>query len=109
MHDAGTVTVYEKRNTAARGATPVYAFDEKAKDYFEERTVGSTRFFAGRAANARIDRIVRIWRNGSIMADDYAKIGDDTYIIRQAQGVLDEDQIPVTDLSLERTVEKIEA
>ena len=108
MHDAGTVILCSKQNIASRGETPRYALVEKARDYYEARTVGSTRFFAGRAANVRVDLLARVWRDETIMADDYAKIGNETYIIRQAQHTIDEDQIPVTDLSLERTAERFE-
>lgn len=58
-----------------------------------------------------VELVARIWRNEDISTQDIAQIEGESgfYKIQQVQHVLDDDQMPVTDLSLERTIEKYDA
>lgn len=109
MLDSGKVTVYSVENEAERGAFPVRKLESvKATECFERRTVGLTRYYAAKQANVTVDMVIRIWRNEAISTQDMAKIGEQFFKIQQVQHSLDKDEMPVTDLTLERTDERFD-
>jgi hypothetical protein len=98
----GVVNIYSVRNTAASGNTPKKGLTLKVGPLrYEERTVGITRFWTGRQAQARIDRLVRTARTGGVTSRDVAVLADGQYTILQVQYPKDTD-IPTMDLTLER-------
>lgn len=78
------------------------------RGWYGERTVGMTRYYTARQNNDRVDRLIRILREGAwaeIGADDYCVLSDGyRYRIVQVQMVRDEDAgADVLDISAERT------
>ena len=78
------------------------------RGWYGERTVGMTRYYTARQNNDRVDRLIRILREGAwaeIGADDYCVLSDGyRYRIVQVQMVRDEDAgADVLDISVERT------
>lgn len=76
--------------------------------WYGERTVGLTRFYTARQNNDKIDRLIRINREGAwadIGADDYCVLNDGLrYRIVQVQYLRDEEAgTDVCDISVERT------
>lgn len=108
MMDSGILDLFAVQNAGERGAHPVRLAVQKASEYFERRIVGLNRYYAARQANVNVELVARIWRNEDISTQDIARIRGEsgTYKIVQVQHTFDDDQMPVTDLSLERTVEK---
>ena len=104
MMDSGVLLVFTVDNAGTRGSYPVKSATQKAREYFERRV-------AARQANVNVELVARIWRNEDISTQDIAQIEGESgfYKIQQVQHVLDDDQMPVTDLSLERTIEKYDA
>lgn len=110
MLDSGTVDIFSVEDKSERGGFPVWKLEElKAHECYEERTVGLTRFFTGKQASVSVDMLIRIWQNKGISSQDVARIDGKFYKIKQAQHLLDKDELPVTDLTLERTVERYDA
>lgn len=111
MMDSGVLLVFTVDNAGTRGSYPVKSATQKAREYFECRVVGLNRYYAARQANVNVELVARIWRNEDISTQDIAQIEGESgfYKIQQVQHVLDDDQMPVTDLSLERTIEKYDA
>lgn len=109
--DSGILDLYAVKNVGERAAHLVRHIELKASECFERRVVGLNRYYAARQANVNVELVARIWRNESISTQDVARIRDEsgTYKIVQVQHTLDDDLMPVTDLSLERTVEKYDA
>ena len=106
MLDSGVVEIYSVENAAERGAYPAIAVKLKCRECFEARTVGMSRYYAAKQANVTVDHVIRIWRNDGITTQDVARIGADFFKIQQKQDSLDKDEMPVTDLTLERTVQR---
>lgn len=108
--DSGIATIYNSRNTAAPGAFPVLVWDvEFFSSYYGDKTVGITRFWTAAAHDDRADLLIEIQRNGGISTADRCQIQPFTdgataglYKILQVQHLLNEDGLPVTDLTLER-------
>lgn len=109
MLDSGLVEILEVENESMRGAYPVKKTSLKFEECFEERTVGMSRFYAARQANVTVDRVIRIWRREDVSTQDVARIGAELFDIRQVQHVFDKDELAVTDLTLERTVQRYDA
>ena len=112
MKDAGWIRLYtlENRNAAASGKMPDFRLVpvNRNKYYFEERVIGMTRQYAAKGANEQVDLIARIWREPAARIEMYAIVGqsdghDGQYRIRNVQNLYDEDNLKVTDLTLERT------
>lgn len=79
-----------------------------AKLYYDERTVGISRFYQGKQADVKIDRLVRCPRRKSVSTTHYAVTEDgDQYLIRQIQYPVDVEP-PSMDLSLEVIKVKME-
>ena len=103
MFDDGVLVINSVENIADKGDMPVYRLSPKSRHYYSELTVGVTRYYAAQKANARVDKLVRIWRNNNILIDDVCILQDGLqYRIGQIQQTFDDDKLVVTDLSLER-------
>lgn len=108
MLDSGTLLIYNTTDNGERGSFPVVALELKAEECFEKKTVSLTRFYSARQANVNVDMVARIWRNETISTQDVASIDNEYFRIRQVQHATDKDEMPVTDLSLERTAERFD-
>ena len=111
MMDSGILEIFSVSNAAPRGHHPVSLALSKGREYYENRVVGATRFYSARQANVNVELVARIWRREDVSTQDIARIVGERgfFKIRQVQQTLDDDGLPVTDLSLERTVEKYDA
>lgn len=108
--DSGVATI--KRGTlnpSSAGGFPTYTYTELDKSFYAEKTVSISRFYSAKSQSRQADLLIEIIRNGSIMPDDICEISSyvdngisGTYKIIQVQHVLDEDNLPKTDLTLER-------
>lgn len=107
--DSGTLVI--KRPTVATpdGGMPSVTYQDVFAGYYGSRTVGYNRYFTALAADDQIDLLVRIQRFVASNADlaVLTPAGADgtggTYNIVQVQHLEDDDGLPVTDLSLQRT------
>lgn len=113
---SGIVTIYRQTNVAKPGGMPKYEWDVICQSYYGEKTVGVNRYYTAKAHDDQTDMLIEIQRNKDISpATDRAGIdrkylgmdpvdGDNNVYFRitQIQQVLDEDDLPMTDLALER-------
>lgn len=106
MMDAGTLTLCRLVNTAEPGLMPAEKLRAVGTSYFEERVVGFSRYFTARGVNEQADLLVRCWRMPEAEAGMYAVLAqsehDGQYRIVQAQHLLNDDGLKVTDLTLAR-------
>ena len=100
--DSGKLTVCTLKNTAKKGDMPKNRLEKGNWHFYKERTIGYNRQYAAMGVNQRIDMLARIWQDRTIRADMYALIEDEQYRITVVQHLLNEDNLPVTDLTLER-------
>lgn len=108
--NAGIATILRGRNTAGNGEMPNIVYDDQIfKSYYAEKTVGFSRFFTAKANDTQADLLIEIQRCGSIRPSDICRVqsfydsgvsGD--YVVIQPQHVVDDDNLPVTDLTLQR-------
>jgi len=108
--DTGIAVFYHPVEQAAGGMAPSdgTAFH---RCWYGERTVGLTRYYTARQNNDRVDKLIRINREGlwaDIGADDYCVLVDGCrYKILQIQYLRDEEAgADVCDISVERIGEK---
>ncbi len=101
-HDDGIITIYELTDSTTNGLMPYLLKKKHSDHFFEYRTVGYGRYFRASGVNMQVDLICRIWEDRTITNDMVAKIGGDYYRIIQIQHLFDDDNLRVTDLSLER-------
>lgn len=109
--DAGIATVKRGHNTAANGEPMNMVYDiDLFVSYYGEKTVGFNRFFTAKENGLQADLLIEIQRFGGIVANkdivelrsfkDSGVSGE--YKILQVQHVLNDDGLPMTDLTLER-------
>jgi len=103
MYDSGIVKVYTLGNIALPGNLPKEGLTLAASFWYEERTVGVTRYTAFLKTDAKIDMLIRIQRDIDIDTSMVCKIDDTQYRIKQAQPKLDDNGLRVYDISLERS------
>ncbi|BDF66583.1 hypothetical protein AAEU42_00055 [Pseudoflavonifractor phocaeensis] len=85
-YNDGLVTICDVDNVGEAGFRPVKGLVKKCALRYQERTVGVTRFYAAKAAQARVDRVIRVPRCGVLKTDQVAILGSgDQYIIVQVQ------------------------
>lgn len=97
------MTLYALENTAEKGLKPKEQLRKICDAYYGERVIGYNRQYAALGADQIIDKLVRIWRNDQIRANNYAKLEDGfQYRIDFIQHPKDEDGLEVTDLTLVR-------
>ena len=101
--DSGVITIYRQTLVSSPGEIPKYDNVELWSSYFGNKTIGLTRYYTAKSHNDNIDLFVEVQRNDAISAaTDKAKIGNCWYRIVQVQHILDDDGLPMTDLTLER-------
>ena len=108
--DNGIATVYRGENTGEPGGKPVITYRRKVcASYYAEKTVGVQRFWTAKAHDGQANLLVEIQRNAGIRTSDRCTLAPysdpDTagaYKIIQVQHLIDDDGLPVTDLTLER-------
>ncbi len=101
----GTVRICSLANLASKGRMPVQTLITKSEGYYGERVVGFSRQYAAMGADQRVDKLIRIWRDETIVVQDYALLdgnAEEQYRIDNVQHLLDEDGLKVTDLTLYR-------
>lgn len=105
--DSGIAQLIKLYDDNGGGDMPVENPTVYYTDYYGERTVGMSRYYAAQQANSQVDKLIRINKpppDVVIGADDIALLTDGyRYRIVQAQELYDEDAgADVVDLSLER-------
>lgn len=105
--DSGIVELIKLYEDIGDGDMPTEKPTTYYTDYYGERTVGMSRYYAAQQANSKVDKLIRINKpppDTVISADDAALLTDGyRYRIIQAQELYDEDAgADVVDLSLER-------
>lgn len=115
MLDSGELIVWRGVNTAPPGGMPVISYSEVWGSCYENRTVGITRWYTAQQYGDRADAVVRVHRTygirpaeDRIIINPYDHEDGNAYRVTQKQDVLDDNGLPVTDLTLER-VEGIDA
>ena len=91
------------------GSMPVLKYAQIWGSYYADRTIGIQRYYTAMQHDNRVDAMVRVQRTYELKpADDriilspYSHEDGNAYRIIQLQQVLDDDGLPVTDLTLER-------
>ena len=109
MLDSGELTVWRGANGSLPGEMPVLTYTQIWGSYYQDRTVGVTRYYTAQQNGDRVDAVVRVMRTYEVSpAEDrvilqpYTHQDGSAYRITQKQDVLDENGLPVTDLTLER-------
>ena len=109
MLDSGTLTVWRGTNASPAGSMPVLKYAQIWGSYYADRTIGIQRYYTAMQHDNRVDAMVRVQRTYELKpADDriilspYSHEDGNAYRIIQLQQVLDDDGLPVTDLTLER-------
>lgn len=108
--DAGIATILRGHDTAENGEMPHVVYDIQIfQSYFAEKTVGISRFYAAKSNDSQADLLLEIQRCGMIRPSDVCRVqsfvdsgisGD--YVVLQAQQILNDDNLPATDLTLQR-------
>lgn len=109
MHDDGTLQILRATVTSEAGRKPVSSYTVIHQACYEERTVGSTRYYNAQQANMQVDMLFRIPRVYGLKTGDmvtlnpYACAAPTTlFQIQQVQQVYDDDNLPATDISVQQ-------
>lgn len=109
MLDSGVLTAWRGANKAPAGGMPVMEYEQVWGSYYENRTIGVTRYYTAQQHGDRADVIVRVQRTyeikpaeDRIILEPYDHKDGNAYRVTQKQDVIDDDGLPATDLTLER-------
>lgn len=104
--DGGVVTFCYLTNTAEDGDKPLYKLLPFSKAYFAYRTISYRRLYEARGANEEVDLLIRAWRDPKVCRGQYAvlsqSVNDGQYEIRMVQHTVDEDNLQVSDITLQK-------
>lgn len=108
--DSGIATIWRAEVSADPGKKPVESFtNEFFKSYYGDKTVGYSRYWTAQAHDSQANFMIEIQRNAGISTADRCQLAPyldieaaGYYKILQVQHLLDDDGLPVTDLTLER-------
>ena len=108
--DSGILTVWRGTNTAPAGGMPDMTYKQIWGAYYQDRTIGIQRWYTAQQHGDRPDFLVRVPRTWELStATDRVLLepfgwqdNGGAYRIVQIQQVMDEADLPVTDLTLER-------
>lgn len=107
--DSGELTVWRGENVSPPGGMPVIQHSPFFRGAYGEKTVGITRWYTGQQHGDRPDIVVQITRTYGIRAgadmvtlSPYTHEDTGAYRINQIQQVVDAENLPRTDLTLQR-------
>jgi len=100
LYDAGIARFYTLADAPAPGQRKLRL---SSSGWYGEQKVGVTRYYAAMAANVRVEKVIELWRDESIVSGMYCIPEDGRqYRVVQAQHGLDENGLQNTVLTLER-------
>lgn len=109
MLDSGELTVWRGENISPPGGMPVLQYRQVWASYYENRTIGVSRYYTAQQYGDRADVMVRVHRTytvnpatDKVILNPYDHEDGSAYRITQKQDVEDENGLPATDLTLER-------
>ena len=109
MFDSGLLTLYDLRDMSNKGEMPKMALVEVTKAYYSNRAVGYNRIYAAMGANCKVDKIVRIWHESRARTEQIVEFENgEQYKVTAVQHLKDDNNLSVTDLTLERIEELYE-
>ncbi len=109
MFDSGLLTLYDLHDISDKGEMPKMALIEVTKAYYSNRTVGYNRLYAAMGANCKVDKIVRIWHESRARTEQIVGFENgEQYKVTAVQHLKDDNNLSVTDLTLERIEELYE-
>lgn len=107
--DSGELTVWRGANAAPSGGMPVMTYQQVWESYYENRTIGMTRYYTAQQHGDRADVMVRVHRTyvispaeDKVILKPYDHQDGNAYRVTQKQDVTDDNGLPATDLTLER-------
>lgn len=101
--DDGILTIYSIKNGAEKGAKPIYLLAEKSKHYYGYDNIGLNRYYLALQADQEVSAVVNIPQWQDISAKEICALDDGKqYRILMVQPTLDEDNLRITKLTLER-------
>lgn len=108
--DSGTLTVWRGDNISPPGGKPEMHYTKIWGSYYEDRTVGVQRWYTAQQHGDRPDMVVRVQRTWSLKTGTDRVIlspfawqdSGGAYKIVQIQQITSEENLPMTDLTLER-------
>lgn len=114
--DSGIATIYRYANSAQPGEMPQPSWDTQVfASYYGDKTVGIQRYWTASAHDDQADMMIEIQRCAAITTADRCilqpvldEAAAGPYKIIQVQHVVDDDGLPMTDLTLER-IESLES
>lgn len=101
----GIVELGALDNLAPPGEVPSYGFKPATRLYYEERTVGATRYYAGLQARVRVDLVIRLPERPEADTFTHARLAGKLYKVVQLQYPRDV-QPAAMDLSLSRAADQ---
>lgn len=107
--DSGELTVWRGQNVAAPGSKPKMEYAKFYGSCYADRTIGIARWYTAQQHGDRPDVMVRVQRVYGLSTADLATLQPYThqdrgaYRIIQIQQVTDDDGLPMTDITLERS------
>ena len=109
LHDSGELTVYKCHNSALPGKKPVDEYEKILdSECYGEKTVGFSRYFTAMQNDVNVEMLLQINRTYDLSVGDvvtlspYSHVENKVYKIVQVQQVEDENNLPMTDISLSR-------
>ena len=107
--DDGIVSIYQLVNTAGNGEKPKYKLALKERFYFGFDTLGITRYYTALQAKVQLSHVINIPGWGEVDPTDIAVLEDGKqYRLPLIQPQLDDDNLRITKLSLERITQEYE-
>ena len=103
LFDSGRCKIFELIDVAEPGDMPQPKLRLHSEPYYGERTVGFSRQYSAKSVNEQVDLLIRIWQDKSVKVNMYVIPEDgEQYRVSLVQHLKDEDDLNVTDLTLER-------
>ena len=107
--DDGIAHIYDMVDVSEHGMKPVFKLRLKTDPYFGFETVGITRYYTALQAHEQITDVIHIWEDRTITTNNICILEDGKqYKCTFVQHTINEDNLPITKISLERITEEYE-
>lgn len=106
--DDGILEIYKLIPSKSESGKPIQLLELVDKAWYGNINTSISEYYNAKQADVQIEKRVEIWQNRSVNTKDVVVIDNVQYSVGRVYHGINEDEEPITDLTLEKAVCKYE-
>lgn len=102
--DTGILEIYKLIPSKSGSGKPIQLLELVEKAWYGDINTSISEYYSAKQADVQIEKRVEIWQNRNVSSKNVVVIDDIQYSVGRVYHGLNEDEEPITDLTLEKAV-----